>query len=167
MLILSIGYSVKPWLICQRFFDQFYYSSLDLQLRMIESIHAESGTPIFLVRFFHNKLVGSLLDGFRSYTLYFDFRFLTSLIGVTGLLFALVGVYHLLSEKKTKRSYVFLALIIIYPFFSIFFRSFIPYQMWFGGFIILLSSLSVYGLCKVRLHAYMLSILVITLILTI
>lgn len=165
--VISIGYSARLWFVCQKFIDQFYFSSLDLQLRMVEAIHTDSQTPLFFVRFFHNKLTGSLIDVFRSYVLYYDVRFLLSLVGFTGFICALAGVYYLLVERKHKLLYVFLMLFFVFPFLSIFFRSIIPYQVWLIGFSLIVSVLSIYGIYRLKWNTWLLSVFVLSLLVTI
>lgn len=129
-LFVSWIISLFPWFTCERLADKFGYSSLDVQLRLIESIHTDSGVPVTLVRVFHNKFVGAIIDIFHNYLQYWDIRFLVSLVGFPVCLLALVGIYiYLRKQKKEVLSSLIVLLFLLVPILSIMLKSFIPYPL--------------------------------------
>jgi hypothetical protein len=117
LLLCNSLYALKGWTACQKMTDFFYFSSFDLQLRLTESAHNDSGLPLFLVRLFHNKVVGALIDSFRSYTLFWDLRLIISLVGFIGICFFFLGIYYLITVKKKSRMlWIVLIWILLLPF---------------------------------------------------
>lgn len=102
-VLSGFGISWLHWLDCTRIADKFHFSSLDLQLRLIESIHNDVGSQLLIVRLFHNKLLGSIIDIYRSYVLFWDPRFLISIFGFVGLCLFVSGVYYSVKNKKEYR----------------------------------------------------------------
>jgi len=138
LILTNLMYAMRGWLECNKFTDFFYFSPLDLQLRIIESVNNDSGIPLFLVRAFHNKLSGGAIDIFRSYTLYWDIRLLMSLIGLTGFFFFLFGVYQFLQQNRQKYLWGVFVLLFLWPFMAIF-RILIPFHLWllvYSGFFL-------------------------------
>lgn len=96
-IILAIFAAIEllflgQWSTCVRFTEQFHFSSFDLSLRLIEGIHNDGSVPIFLVRLFHNRILGTIVDIYNNYTHYWDITFLLQLlsfVGVFGLLWSI------------------------------------------------------------------------------
>lgn len=90
----------EAWGGCNRFGDQFHFSYFDLTLRLQEGIHNDTDIPIFLVRLFHNKAAGTLLDIFRETIRFWDISFLISLLSFVGLFGYAYGIFKLYERKK-------------------------------------------------------------------
>lgn len=151
LVLISSLFSLRTWFACNRLTDPYYFSPFDLQLRLIEAIHSDMGIPLFVVRLFHNKVVGTVLDVFHSYILFWDLRFVFSLIGPAMFALAVIGIYVLLKNKKPLFFLLILALLALFPFIQILFRSAIPFSFWIAAYSILFMMTGFYGSSKIRI----------------
>jgi len=102
--------------------NNFYYSSFDLHLRLMESIHNDINNPIWVVRLFHNKFTGSIFDVFACYLQFWSFQFLLNFISITGIVGILINFYYFFFERKREKiEFIFLALLLVLPLLEIFF----------------------------------------------
>lgn len=106
--------SILQWVRCQIFTAHF--STLDLSLRLIESIHSDTGVSILETRIFHNKILYVLLDTFNIYLRYLNISFLTMFLSIAGVFGLSVGIYYFLrSKKKPLFSWILLVLLFLTP----------------------------------------------------
>jgi hypothetical protein len=123
ILLAGIFLALFPfvqWSQCARFTDRFHFSPFDLQLRLIESIHNDSGVPLVLVRFFHNKLIGTLLDIFAIYTRYWELSFLVNIVSFLGIFGFFAGIYYFQRKYSGNRILWFLLVVIFFmPFIEV------------------------------------------------
>lgn len=111
---------LKMWLFCQRFADPFYYSALDIQLKVNAAISNDIGYSTFLVRFLHNKVYVSANELINSYIQFFDMQFVIlffSLIGVFGIV---CGLYYLIKKENTLRIKLIFVTLVLVPVLIIF-----------------------------------------------
>lgn len=110
--------SLKSFTACEKFKE--HYSTLDLELRLIEGIHADSAVSILETRIFHNKVLYTFLDTFNIYLGYLNISFLTSFISLVGAVGLLLGIYYWVkNKKKPLYSKILLSLLIIMPLLEI------------------------------------------------
>lgn len=146
IIIIVQLFAFKSWFVCIRFADFFHFSLFDLTLRLDEAAHNDGGVPILIVRAFHNKVIGTVLDVYKIFLHYWDTLFLAnffSIVGITGLLFA---AWYLFQEKNAKRYIlpVFIFLLVL-QFIEIFLRPDINFVIKALGFFIPLLILSLFG----------------------
>ena len=104
---------------CGNFLGVLHFSSFDLQLRLIESIHNDVDSPLFIVRLFHNKLVGSIIDIFGNYLQFWNVLFLTNFISLAGVVGIAVQFYYFFIRKKTKWLWTMFFFVLLTPFIEI------------------------------------------------
>lgn len=148
-IILAVQlFAVLQWIPCPGFADNFHFSSLDLGLRLTESIHADQNTKLWMVRFFHNKADGIIFDIFGAYLQHWNLSFLSVFISFAGMLGLAAQFYYFFAKKKTLLLWIFFTFVVLMPFVEVFnvFRNFpfpihlllvaLPYLIWsmFGYF---------------------------------
>jgi hypothetical protein len=135
LLFLLIGiecFVVLQWTQCTGFADHFHFSSFDLNLRLIESIHNDQGVPLWQVRLFHNKVTGAIFDVFAHYLQFWNLLFLTSLISLAGVIgLGVQFYYYFFKKKKALLSSLLLLTILLVPFVEIFYSQRIPFILRF------------------------------------
>lgn len=121
IIIAVIGViSARPWFSCNRFADNFYFSALDLKLRLIEAVHNDKDTSINLVRFFHNKGSGAVFDLFKHYMQFFDIQFLINFLSFAGIFGLIYGLWFYLNKNNKNKILKYGILILfIFPFIEI------------------------------------------------
>lgn len=128
--ILSVQvFAVWQWALCTSFSDQFHFSSLDLNLRLIESIHNDVGVPITEVRLYHNKPVGFVFDIFNSYLQFWNVLFLASFLSLAGVFGLAVGFYSFFTKKKNVFLWLLFGYLLLVPFVEIFGFTKLPYLL--------------------------------------
>jgi hypothetical protein len=143
LVIMSVQlFAVFQWSACHGFADNFHFSSLDLELRLIEGIHADQNTPLWMVRAFHNKLVGTAFDVFGAYLQFWNFSFLAGFISFTGILGVGAQFYYFFAGKKNLLLWTAFILVLLMPLVAVLnlIRSFpsdirlvlisLPYLIW-------------------------------------
>ncbi|HZE87772.1 MAG TPA: hypothetical protein VE090_06260 [Methylomirabilota bacterium] len=120
-LILFIELFVLfQWIKCNNFVDSFHYSSFDLQLRLIDSIHLDKSIPIWEVRLFHNKFVGFVFDIFAEYLQFWNIAFLASFLSLIGAVGLAIQFYYFVSKKKKHvLLWIIFFAILVVPFIEI------------------------------------------------
>jgi hypothetical protein len=120
-VILAVQlFAVYQWIPCHGFADNFHFSSFDLGLRLIESIHTDQNTPLWMVRFFHNKADGTIFDIFGTYLQLWNLSFLAVFISFAGMLGLLCQFYYFLARKKTLLTWILFLLVVLIPFAEVF-----------------------------------------------
>lgn len=102
------------------FADEFRFSQYDLELRLIEGIHSDQGVPLWQVRAFHNKLIGSVFDVFAAYLHFWSPGFLAGFLSLAGFLGIIAGWYYFLTRKKHLFVWILFWLVVLMPFVEIF-----------------------------------------------
>jgi hypothetical protein len=120
LIFLVELFAIFQWLKCTNLLALFHYSAYDLQLRLIENIHNDQLAPLWEVRVFHNKLIGSFFDLIKNYIQFWDFSFLVSLISLAGVGGLGANFYYFFTTKKKTRGMWFLFFcVILSPFLEI------------------------------------------------
>lgn len=146
IIVIIEFFAINSWFVCTKFADFFHFSLFDLILRLEEGMHNDSGVPLYIVRIFHNKAVGTFVDVYKHFLYYWDILFLAnfiSIIGVIGLFFAVWYVF----QKNSQKRYIvpiFLFLITI-QFVEIFLKPNINFTLKIFCFFIPLVILSLFG----------------------
>lgn len=114
--------------ICPGFDDKVHYSAFDLELRIIEGIHGDKNIPLWMVRMFHNKLVGSGFDLVGAYLQFWKIGSLTQIISLAGVVGVAAGFYAFFSSKKKSLVlWLLLGYLLLAPLVEIFGFTKLPY----------------------------------------
>ena len=120
-LVALFAYLFKIDLSCNNYNGDFHYSSHVVSFHLSELTSTETHVPIFVARFFHNKVSVMLFDIFFRYTQYFNIFYLINTLGIIGL-FGLLYFYFFLfgNIKVGKLLKVFGIILLLLPFAEIF-----------------------------------------------
>jgi len=148
-VIFLLAFQLLPlrfWVNCKSFLDTIYFSAYDLELQIIDLIHKDASVPIFVARFFHNKVTQFALDVYKRYTHFLDIGFFASFITFVGIFGMLLGIwYYLNSKKKDKRIGLIILLSFVIPFIEVLFNPVLPFTFKVILIIIPFQVLSAYG----------------------
>lgn len=111
---------LKQWFTCVKFASQFYFSAFDLKLRLIEAIHNDGDVPLFIVRLFHNKILGTFLDVYNNYVSYWEITFIIQLLSFVGAFGLFCCIWYLFREKRNRWMLILFAIALFMPFVEIF-----------------------------------------------
>ena len=98
--------AVGQWLSCRYFKDFIHFSSVKTALFTEGLINNDSGIPIFIVRFFHNKVVANINAISENYLRFWDIRFALNLFSVIGSFGIILGIWYLFAGNIKKRKYL-------------------------------------------------------------
>lgn len=106
---------------CKNFNGNFHYSPHVVSFHLNELIIAQRDIPIFIVRFFLNKVSITFIDGFYRYIQYFDILYFANTIGIVGI-FGLFYFYFQCFIKKNINKYnkILAVILFLLPFIEIF-----------------------------------------------
>lgn len=136
---------LKQWIVCKKFADQFYFSSFDLKLRLIEAIHNDSGIPLFWVRIFHNKVVGTAIDVYNNYVHYWDITFLVQLLSFVGVFGLLCCIWYLFQKKCRTWMWILFIVSLVMPIFETIITHHLPFVIQLGFIAVPLLTMSFFG----------------------
>src|SRR6185369_9234509 len=120
VIILAVQiFAIYRWTACADFSGSFHFSAFDLQLRLIESIHTDQNVPLWIVRAFHNKLIGVGFDWFASYLQFWSLTFLVGFISFTGMFGMGTQFYYFFARKKNLLGWVLFAFVMLIPFVEV------------------------------------------------
>lgn len=91
--------TIRFWLVCNKLADFFHFSFFDLTLRLDEAAHNDIGVPIFVVRTFHNKTLGTFVDVYKNFLHFWDILFLVNFISIVGVIGIFFAVWYLFQKK--------------------------------------------------------------------
>ena len=136
---------LKQWLSCLRYPGQFHFSQFDLSLRLIEAIHNDGGVPLFIVRLFHNKIVGTVVDVYNSYTHYWDITFLVNLLSFVGTFGLFSCIWYLFRGKLKGWVGILFASALVIPIAEILFTNNFSFILQLGLIAVPLAIMSFVG----------------------
>jgi len=114
-------FAVFQWFHCRDFGGQFHYSSSEVALRLLDSIHNDRNVPLWLVRVFHNKIAESVFVLFAEYLQFWNVSFLVSFISLAGIVGLGAQFYQFFTiKKKHVLSWIVFLMLIFVPFIEIF-----------------------------------------------
>lgn len=119
ILVLMELLFLQQWTACVRFAEQFHFSPFDLSLRLIEGIHNDNNVPLFFVRLFHNKILGTVIDIYNDYAHYWDVVFLIQLLSLIGFFGLICGIWYIFQVKVGKWARILLAISLFVPIIEI------------------------------------------------
>ena len=97
----------------------FFFSPLDMKLRIIFDVGRDQHVPAFLARTLHNKLTQGSVDVFNAYVAFWDIRFLLLLLSPFTVWGFGTRLYYLARERRNRRNVdlfvVFLSLLVPLP----------------------------------------------------
>jgi hypothetical protein len=97
ILLVITGLYLSCWLNC--YLDsKFFFSPLDLKLRIIFDVRTDQNVPLIVARLFHNKLTQGSTDIFNAYFHFWDIRFLLMLLSPFTLFFILYKIFNLIKN---------------------------------------------------------------------
>lgn len=110
--IFIIEYLIlEQWFACQRFKDFIHLSSTNMGLYIKDLTNNDAGIPLFIVRFFHNKIIAFFNLLLQYYLRFWDDRFILNLLSIVGCFGMILGVWYLLVRNLKYRKYLRIALI--------------------------------------------------------
>lgn len=128
-IFLIQGFALVQWIGQTEIASQAHFSSFDLQLRLIENIHNDRTIPLWEVRLFHNKLIGSLFDIFGHYLQFWNLVFLSAFFSLAGVVGLGAGLYYFFSRKKHWILWLLFGYLLLVPFVEIFGSSTVSYNI--------------------------------------
>jgi len=138
------------WLIhCKGFQEILHVNFPTLALQLRGEVNQDYGLPLWIVRFFHNKPIDTLLLIIKTYFRFWDFLFFGELfpfIGVFGILAA--GYYFFTSNTKRLWQWILFALFLVLPFVELLFYAKVPFLIRIGMFYAVFGFISVLGIKK-------------------
>lgn len=147
------------WTNCTRLSDLFYFSEFDLRLRIIEAINNDEGIPLLIVRIFHNKVIGFILDVYRHILHFWDVNFLVWLISFLGIFSFVYGLYLLRFKRKRKLIGVLFLTLASLQFLEVIIKFDFLYKWKFFILLFLYSSISLVGLSEfIKRNSFRISI---------
>ena len=130
---------------CKALQDAFYFSSYDVELKLLDFINKDTGLPIIVTRIFHNKVVVSIIELYRHYISYWDIGFLNISLGLIGVFGLSAGIYYAFS-RRSKLSISVFGLAVLIPFLFEVLNPNLPFILKIIFLILPLLTLSVYGI---------------------
>ncbi len=119
--MILFAYLLKTHLLCVDYNGNFHYSSHVASFHLNELTTGDHQVPIFMVRFFHNKISVLLLDIFNRYIQFFNIFYLVNILGIAGTFGLLYFYFSLFSQKiRNKFIRIFGLIILLLPFLEIF-----------------------------------------------
>ncbi len=120
-IAIVLGYLLKTNLSCLNYNGNFHYSPNLVSFHLNELTTGDHQVPIFVVRFFHNKISVLMFDIFSRYIQFFNVFYLINIVGLAGL-FGLLYFYFSFFSRKVKNKFIkiFGVLILLFPFLEIF-----------------------------------------------
>jgi hypothetical protein len=113
-------FALWQWSACRGFADNFYFSSLDLELRLVEGIHTDQNIPLWVVRAFHNKVIGTIFDVFAAYLQFWNISFLAGFVSFAGILGIGAQFYYFFVGKKNLLRWALFAVVLLLPLAEVF-----------------------------------------------
>jgi hypothetical protein len=97
ILLAITGLYLSYWFNC--YLDsKFFFSPLDLKLRIIFDVRTDQNVPLIVARLFHNKLTQGSTDIFNAYFHFWDIRFLLMLLSPFTLFFIFFKIFNLIKS---------------------------------------------------------------------
>jgi hypothetical protein len=97
-LLVITGFYLSRWFDCH-LDSKFFFSNLDLKLRVIFDIRTDQNVSLIVARLFHNKLTQGSADIFNAYVHFWDMRFLLMLLSPFTLFCIFYRAYCAIKEK--------------------------------------------------------------------
>lgn len=99
IVLLGItGLCLSHWFGCHPD-SKFFFSALDLKLRIIFDIRTDQNVSSAVARLLHNKLAQGSVDIFNAYVHFWDIRFLMMLLSPFTLFGLFCSVYYVIKRK--------------------------------------------------------------------
>lgn len=145
--------TLKPVFKCSRWDDQFHFTSLDLKLQLDSAIFADANVPNLFTRAMHNKVTYFVLDVFRRYMYFTDFKFLLSYLLPIGLIGFLASIYFIFKNKIFKCRWkdfwvIIFSFSVVAHLFEIIFNPGLPFILKTTSLLLAHYLLSGYGIYK-------------------
>lgn len=112
---------LSHWLGC-RLDSKFFFSALDVKLRIIFDIRSDQYVRAWEARMLHNKITQGSVDVFNAYIQFWDVRFLFFFLSPLGVLGLISWTYYAIKKQRVEQFYekIFLALSFLIPFVILF-----------------------------------------------
>jgi hypothetical protein len=121
VLVSFIAYYFSRWIGCH-LTDTFFFSKLNLTLRIIFDIRSDQHIPLSLAHALHNKATQGSSDIINAYLAFWDIRFLLLLLSPIAVWGFFARLYYLIKEKQVRknRDFFVLLLALLLPLFLLF-----------------------------------------------
>lgn len=108
--------TLKSWMVCHNFRSMMDISSVNTRLQLEDYIHNDTNTSLFVIRLFHNKVVGFAVNILDKYLKFWDIRFTSNVFSLVGVFGIALGFWYLLMAKiKLVYKVPLLCLLVIWP----------------------------------------------------
>ena len=95
--MLVSGLYISHWLGCH-LDDAFFFSALNLKLRIIFDIRSDQTILSIVARLFHNKIIQGSVDVFNAYIHFWDIRFMLFLFSPLTFFGCILWIFHKIKE---------------------------------------------------------------------
>ncbi len=161
-LVTLFAYLLKTHLSCIDYNGNFHYFSQVVSFHLNELTSSDRQVPIFIVRFFHNKVSVLLFDIFNRYIQFFTVFYLINILSFVGLFGLFYFYFSFFAQRiENKWTKIFAVILLLLPFLEIFqlmkqafiikiFYLILPYQVaaYIGIFLFLKQKKHIsYGIC--------------------
>lgn len=116
-IAIFIFLNLYQWNTCKHLFDMYYFSEHKVWLLLDDAIHNDTYIPFPVIRLFHNKPIFLLKGLFDTGVLYWDIKFLFTLLTPVGVIGMVYGLFHSIrslvqSRQKLPHMIIILSLFI-------------------------------------------------------
>lgn len=98
LVVFFFGLYFSHWIRCY-LDNRFFFSSLDLNLRIIFDVRSDGSMPLLMARLLHNKLTEGSSYLFNTYSNYWDLRFLLYILSPVTFLGFLSWIFYTIKKK--------------------------------------------------------------------
>lgn len=99
--------------------SKFFFSPLDVKLRILFDIRSDQHVPYTIARMLHNKITQGSMDIFNTYIHFWDIRFLFMLLSPFTLSGLLIWLYFVIRDKLhisiAEKTLIFFCLVLPMP----------------------------------------------------
>ncbi len=103
LFLTSEVLALRTWAYCKNLQDNlFHFSMSRFDLSVIEATTGKVDSSIFLIRFFHNKIILFFSQVFNLYLNFWDLLVMVNMISVVGFVFMIYGIYSLIEKRRLR-----------------------------------------------------------------
>jgi hypothetical protein len=108
--------TIKSWLVCHDLRSMMDISSVNTKLQLEDYIHNDTNTSMFVIRFFHNKISGLVINILDKYLKFWDIRFTSNVFSLVGVFGIVLGLWELGNYRiKILYKIILFLLLVIWP----------------------------------------------------
>lgn len=113
----------KWFIYCKELKDVLRITTPQITEYITRDIHNEQQVPLFIIRFFYNKVSETIFWGLKPYLRFWDVSYFVSLLSLIGCIGILFGIgYFLIQKKKPLSVSVLFIWLFLITLFEVFFH---------------------------------------------